>query len=230
MDIYGFEPLTLLDYPGLLASTVFLGSCNFCCPFCQNKDLVLNPKSIPAIPREDILLHLKKRKNILEGVCITGGEPTLSNDLPEFLAELKDLGYLIKLDTNGYRPDILKSLWEKKLIDYVAMDIKTSPSNYHVAAGLSHIHLDRIKESVAFLLNSAIAYEFRTTIVKELHTLDDIDEIGHWIAGCTSYYLQSYKDSSSVIKQGLTCHSKETLESFAARLKPYCSHVELRGI
>ena len=184
IKIHGFNKLTLLDYPEKMAATIFLGHCNFRCPFCQNGGLVLNPDGEPVIPVEDVLKVLKKRQGLLDGVCITGGEPTLHPDLPSFIASIKALGYSVKLDTNGSRPEVLKSLVERQLIDYVAMDIKNSPQRYQETAGISHLDFDKIEESVQFLKTDVVDYEFRTTVAKELHSSEDFRQIGKWIAGC----------------------------------------------
>ena len=160
MKICGLNKTTLLDYPGRVASTIFLGGCNFRCPFCHNSSLVLHPELEPSISQEEILAFLKKRKGILEGVCITGGEPTLDRELPEFLKKIRELGYPIKLDTNGSRPDILKKLTEEHLVDKIAMDIKASPENYHRLTGIAAPDLDAIRESAAFLLHAAVFFAF----------------------------------------------------------------------
>lgn len=230
MQIHGFNKTTLLDYPEHLASTIFLGGCNFQCPFCHNKGLVLSPSKEPVIPTMLVLEHFVKRKNIIEGVCITGGEPTLAPDLPDFIKQLKDLGLLVKLDTNGYRPDVVKNLLQEGLIDYIAMDIKTSPNNYAKLTGLAKIDINRIKESVNIIMTSNITYEFRTTLVKELHSLDDIDEIGRWIQGCDNYYLQNYRENEQVINPIFTGFSKEELTGFQNHLSKYIKHIHLRGI
>lgn len=231
MLIHGFQTLTLLDYPGLTAATIFLGDCNFRCPFCQNAGLVLHPESEPAIPTEEVLAFLKKRKRVLDGVCITGGEPTLEPELPDFIATLKDMGYLVKLDTNGSQPDILKTLSSQKLLDYVAMDIKSSPAGYSRSAGLLHPDLDAIRESVRFLMTDAVDYEFRTTVVRELHGPQEFADIGDWLAGCRRYYLQAYRDSDHILKPGcFSSYTREDLESFAALLRKKIPLVDIRGI
>ena len=183
VKIHGFNKLTLLDYPGRLACTIFLGHCNFRCPFCHNAGLVLAPEKEPVIPLEEVLGTLKKRKGILDGVCITGGEPTMSAHLPEFIERIKELGYSVKLDTNGSNPKMLKSLVERKMLDYVAMDIKNSPQKYSMTTGMTQLNLDAIHESVEFLKTGVVDYEFRTTVVKELHQKEDIRMIGKWLSG-----------------------------------------------
>lgn len=229
MIIHGLNKTTLLDFPGHLAATVFFGGCNFRCPFCHNASLVLNPKAQPTIPEEDFFSFLSKRKNILEGVCITGGEPTLMPDLEDFIRKIKDYGLLVKLDTNGYRPEVLKDLINKDIIDYVAMDIKSSPENYNAACG-AIIDMSRIKESVEFLKSGIVPYEFRTTIVKELHSEDDIIKIGQWLCGSENYFLQCYKDSGDIISEGLSAHDSSTLKKFQTILEKTIKTVQIRGL
>lgn len=230
MQIHGFNKTTLLDYPGHLACTIFLGNCNFRCPFCHNKGLVLTPDNEPIIETKLVLNHLVKRKNIIEGVCITGGEPTLSSDLYDFIAQVKQLGLLVKLDTNGYRPDVINALIADHLIDYIAMDIKSSLENYPVLTGLNHIDMNKIDESIHMIIESGIDYEFRTTLVKELHTIEDINRIGKWIQGCNFYYLQAYRENEQVINPIYTSFSKEEMISFQKLLSHYIKHVQIRGI
>lgn len=231
MQIHGLNKTTLLDYPGHVAATIFLGSCNFRCPFCHNRDLVLNPASQPVIATEEILAFLKQRRGILSGVCISGGEPTIHHELPDLIRSIKELGYLVKLDTNGSNPDFLRYLYEHRLIDTVAMDIKTCPTDYGKVAGISiDTGLTPIRESVDYIMNSGIAYEFRTTVVKELHNADSFEEIGKWIRGCNAYFLQAYKDSETVIQGGFHSYAKEELLTFTKVLKPYITNVALRGI
>lgn len=230
MKIHGFNKTTLLDYPKHLAATIFLGGCNMRCPFCQNSSLVLHPNSVPTIPIDEVLSYLNKRKGILEGVCITGGEPTICPDLIDLIREIKVLGYKVKLDTNGSNPSVLKSFVENKLIDYVAMDIKNSRENYGLSVGVKNYNTNLINDSVTYLLTAPIDYEFRTTIVKEHHTSKDILSIGQWINGAKSYYLQSYKDSGEILSPGLSSHTKDTLLSFVDLLTPYVPHVALRGV
>jgi pyruvate formate lyase activating enzyme len=230
MQIHGFNKLTLLDYPGHLAATIFLGSCNMRCPFCHNASLVTNPSSQPVIPAEEVLANLSRRKNILEGVCITGGEPTLNPGLCDFIKEIKALGFKVKLDTNGTNPAMLKRLTDEKLIDFVAMDIKNSREKYALTSGTPNINMLPIEESVSFLLSSPIEYEFRTTVVKELHSEEDMIAIGKWIKDADAYYLQSFKDSGDIISPGLNSHTKETLTHFMNLLTPYVKHIALRGV
>lgn len=245
MLICGFNKTTLLDYPEHVAATVFLGGCNFRCPFCQNRDLLLHPANFADFTEEEILEHLKKRRSMLTGVCVSGGEPTIYKELPDFLARIKELGYLIKLDTNGTNPEMLRQLYDAKLIDYVAMDIKTGPSDYAHVAGLSEVEnsiftasgqnlFEKVRESVHFLMNetdpSVFTYEFRTTVVRELHSEHSFEEIGKWISGANRYYLQSYKDNENVLCPGFHAYSKEELETFADFLRPRIPSVSLRGV
>ena len=231
MKIHGFNTLTLLDYPGHLGATLFLGGCNFRCPFCQNAGLVLSPQTEPYIEEEEVLSYLKKRRGILEGVCITGGEPTLyQNELPEFIGRIKDLGYLVKLDTNGTNPELIKSLREDGLIDYTAMDIKSSKENYCKVAGVKDMDITPICRSVEYLMNSGMDYEFRTTVVRELHNTEDFESIGKWLSGCRAYYLQAYKDSGNVIQRGFTSYTREEIDAFRRLLQKTIPLVETRGI
>lgn len=230
MQIHGFNKTTLLDFPGHVAATIFTGSCNFRCPFCHNGDLVLQPASVPLIPEEEVLEALQKRKGILSGVCITGGEPTLQKDLAPFLHKLKDLGLLVKLDTNGYLPQAIKQLAAAGLLDYIAMDIKSSKEHYRQAAGIPQLELDRICESVDFIRTCHIPYEFRTTVVRELHTKEDIEGIGLWLQGCRAYFLQSYKESDAVLEKGFSGYTRQELEKFLAIVRKYIPAAALRGV
>lgn len=227
---FGMQKLTLLDYPGKVGCTLFTGGCNFRCPFCQNSDLVFLKEDSVEIPKDKISEFLKKRKNILEGVCITGGEPLLHPGLENYLKEIKSLGYHIKLDTNGSLPGKLKHLIKLNLIDYVAMDIKNSPSQYNKTIGVDDITLSSIKESIDYLKENHISYEFRTTIVKEFHNEESIKEMGEWIKGAKILYLQNFEDSEHVIMTGLHSHSKDMLFRFKDILSEYVDEVILRGI
>lgn len=230
MQIHGFNKTTLLDYPKHIAATIFLGGCNFRCPFCYNASLVLNTSSQPLLDEIEVLKILNTRRNILEGVCITGGEPTLQKNLPIFIEEIKMTGLKVKLDTNGSNPQMLRYLLENNLLDYIAMDIKNSPDKYYLSVGLNDFDTNDILKSAALIMDSSIDYEFRTTIVKELHTSEDIQTIGEWLEGAPAYYLQSYKDSGDIISPGLSAHSKQTLEAYKTILRNYISSVEIRGI
>lgn len=228
--IHGLNKTTLLDYPGHVAATIFLGSCNFRCPFCQNSGLVLHPGDEPVIPEEEVLSFLKKRQGILEGVCISGGEPTLAADLVEFISKIRVLGYPVKLDTNGTNPALLKHLAENELIQMTAVDIKACPDNYPSLTGMLHPNLDAIRETVDFLLHGNLDYEFRTTVVKELHNENDFIQIGQWLKGAKAYYLQAYKDSEEVLQPGFSSYSLEELEHFRDILQTTIPVVGIRGI
>lgn len=230
MRIHGFNKTTLLDYPEHVAATVFTGGCNFRCPFCHNGNLVLEPGSQPMIPSEEVLEFLKKRRGILEGVCITGGEPTLQRDLPEFIREIKNMGYPVKLDTNGFNPKALWGLLQAGLLDYVAMDVKASKENYGTAAGVRNMDISPIEESIAILKSSNIVYEFRTTMVKGIHSIEEFEYIGKWLAGSRAYFLQQFRESDNVIEQGFAAFSKEEMEQAAALAAKYIDRVELRGV
>ena len=233
MLILGLTKTTLLDYPQHVAATVFTGGCNFRCPYCHNGEFVLNPASEPKIDEEEVFNHLTKRRNILEGVCITGGEPTIHADLPIFIKKIKDMGYLIKLDTNGTNPKMLKELIEDKYIDYVAMDLKNSFEKYSETTGCSDKMLEKVKESVSILLSGAIDHEFRTTITKELHSEADIKEMSRILKGEKRYYLQGYIESENVIEKRFTAYSRKELEEMTKRIKESDEGfppMELRGI
>jgi pyruvate formate lyase activating enzyme len=230
MKIHGFNTLTLLDYPGLVGASLFLGGCNFRCPFCQNGNLVLHPEEEPWIPTEEVLAFLKKRRGILEGVCVSGGEPTLYDDLPGLLGQIKDLGYQVKLDTNGSRPDVICSLRKDGLIDYVAMDIKSSPEGYREVSGCPTLDLDAIKTSVDYLKSGDMDYEFRTTVVKGLHSASDFEAIAHWLEGAHAYFLQAYQDSDHILRPGFSGFSRAQMEDFLSIVQKKIPHAALRGI
>ena len=229
MVIKGLQKTTLLDFPGKVACTVFTAGCNFRCPFCHNASLVLTPELSEQISEEEFFSFLEKRKNILDGVCITGGEPTLQRDIENFIKRIRALGLSVKLDTNGARPELLKSIIDKELLDYVAMDIKNSKEKYSLTAGVD-VDIEKISESVKILMNSKIPYEFRTTVVKELHTADDIKSIGEWIFGAERYFLQSFTDSGDLIDGGYSAHSPQDMEKLLDIAKQYIPSAALRGI
>lgn len=230
VKVHGFNKLTLLDYPGRLACTVFLGHCNFRCPFCHNAGLVLNPENEPVIPIEEILGTLKKRKGILDGVCITGGEPTVHKKLPEFVQQIKKLDYSVKLDTNGTNPQMVQEMVKAGLLDYVAMDIKNAPDKYGETAGIARVDLEAVNETVEFLKSGKVDYEFRTTVTRELHKKEDFLKIRKWLSGSRRYFLQAYKESEQVIRPVYSSYSREQLENFRQLLLEEISQVEIRGI
>lgn len=230
IKLFGIQKLTLLDYPQKMASTIFTGGCNFRCPFCQNADLVFLPENMAEIKAEDILTFLKKRKGILDGVCISGGEPLLNAHLEDFLMDIKALGYAIKLDTNGSQPQRLRELVEKQLIDYVAMDVKNSKARYGETTGIWDLDLTPIEESIAYLKTNVIPYEFRTTIVSEFHTLKDIEEMSEWLSQANAWYLQKFEDSEHVIQPGLHACSKEEMQAMLEIAVTKVCNTHLRGI
>ena len=229
MQIHGFNKTTLLDYPGLVAATIFTGACNFRCPYCHNADLVLNPSSQPIIPEEEILSHLRKRKGITQGVCITGGEPTLQKDLKDFIKKLKELDLKVKLDSNGYKPEVLKDLVKDNLLDYIAMDVKAPLEEYDVIAGVK-LDTSKLKESIDFLIAGDLPFEFRTTVIKDFHTRESFEKISELIKGAKNYYLQGYIDSPNVIQPGLTSYTYEEMQEFLPIFEGKVEHVEIRGV
>lgn len=224
----GIEPLSLVDLDGKLACTIFTNGCNFRCPFCHNKDLVLN-QNIQEISFDEIINFLKLRKNMLDAVCVTGGEPTLHPDLEEKLKEIKKLGYYIKLDTNGSNPDMVIDLYNKGLIDYVAMDIKNTLSKYSKTCDNVHVNLFNIQKTINFLMTSGIEYEFRTTLINEFHTIEDIIEIGKWLNGAKKYFLQKFVNNNTCLQSNLNEISYINAINFKKAVKDNFEKVELRG-
>ena len=231
MLLKGLQKLTLLDYPGKIACTVFTGGCNFRCPFCHNASLVIGERlnMSETLPTEDFFAFLEKRKNRLEGVCVSGGEPTLQPDFLSFLLDIKKMGFLVKLDTNGYRPDLLKRAVSEGLVDYVAMDIKNSKESYGKTVGISDFDVSPICESVDFLMSGGVDFEFRTTLVKELHSEADIISIGKWIAGAPRYFLQTFTDSGDLICSDFGGYDKNQTEYLLNMLKPTVPNAQIRG-
>lgn len=230
MRIQGLQKLTLLDYPGKVACTVFTAGCNFRCPFCHNASLVMGEVQEPEITEEAFFSFLKKRQGILDGVCVTGGEPLLQKEIELFLRKIKELGYLVKLDTNGSFPKRLRQLVEAGLVDYVAMDVKNSKKKYAETCGVEQIALSEVEESIAFLLQGTVPYEFRTTVTWNFHELDDFIQIGQWIAGAEHYFLQAFVDSGDLIEGGIQGYEKEELETFLAVIRQTIPNAEIRGI
>lgn len=230
---YGLQKMTLLDFPGRVACTVFSSGCNFRCPFCHNAGLVLpDADRSMLLDQTEILAFLRKRQGLLDGVCLTGGEPLLFEENLAFLREIKALGYAVKLDTNGAFPERLKQAVTDGLADYVAMDIKNAPDSYSETAGL-RVDMERIRESVNFLLSGAVPYEFRTTVVLPYHTEERMESIGKWIAGTEKYFLQQYKDENvDLLGDPATMRpaEKAQLETFLAIVRKYVPGAELRGI
>lgn len=230
MKLAGVQKLTLLDYPGVVACTVFTLGCNFKCPFCHNAHLV-DGECEDRIDEEKVLTFLKGRQGILEGVVITGGEPLLHRDIGDFLSKVKELGYLIKIDTNGTNPRLLRELIEKKLVDYVAMDIKNSPEEYKLATGDVSLDMEAINESKELLLSGVVRYEFRTTVVKGIHTEESMLSLAEWISSADKYYLQQFKNSGELLApDGLSEFSSLEMKKFHAIVSPFVRDAEIRGL
>ena len=232
MKISGIQKLTLLDYPGKVACTLFTAGCNFRCPFCHNAMLVL-PEQIEdaSLGEDEILSFLKKRQGVLDGVAITGGEPLLHRELPELLGKIKALGYKIKLDTNGSNPELLRSIIENRLVDRVAMDIKNAPEAYGETVGVTEVDIAPIAKSKDMLLRGDIDYEFRTTVVKGIHTEESLIGAAKWIAGAKEYYLQQFKDSGNLIlPEGLEAYDEKEMHALADAVREYVPAVQVRGV
>lgn len=228
MDISGLQKLTLLDYPGKCACTVFLAGCNLRCPFCHNASLVTG--NFPALMNEETFFaFLNTRKGLLDGVCVTGGEPTLRTDLPEFLRRIKAAGFSVKLDTNGSNPAMLRQLIGEGIVDYVAMDIKNSPDRYSETCGGADI-LDAVQQSIDILMEGSADYEFRTTCCKPLHDADALETIGAWLCGAKRFFLQPFVDSGDLVGTGIQGFEKEEMEVLRQAALPYIPTTRIRGI
>ena len=230
MKISGLQKLTLLDFPDRTACTVFLGGCNFRCPFCHNSSLVLGAGEGENIPEEEFFAFLKSRKSRLDGVAITGGEPLISDETEIFIEKIKSMGYAVKLDTNGAFPERLRRLIGKGLVDYVAMDIKNSPHKYAKTIGLPSAPLGKIEESIRILMSGKVGFEFRTTLVKGFHTEDDIETIGKWISGAECWYRQAFKDSGDLISGGLCGFERDEYLRFLDIARRFVPNAQLRGV
>lgn len=227
MEFVGIDKFSLLDYEGYVSAVIFAPACNFRCPFCHNGESVLD--STQYIDFDEILQYLNDRKNVIDAVVVSGGEPTLMPDLVEKIRRIKELGFKVKLDTNGTNPLVVKSLIENKLIDYVAMDIKNSEEKYPITTGSKFVDINKIKETISVLINSGIDYEFRTTLVKELHSIDDMEGLAKLIMGAKKLYLQKFVDREGVIQKGLHHIDMEEALSYKDILSKYILSVELRG-
>ncbi len=219
----------MVDYPGKICSVIFLSDCNFRCPYCHNPDIVLNNPKIKEISEKEVIEYMKKKEKWLDGICITGGEPSLHNDLPKFIKKIKKEGFLVKLDTNGSNPEMIKELLERKLIDFISMDIKSDLDNYEKIAKVK-VDLKKIKESIKLIKNSKIDYEFRTTVLPELHNRADLKKIGEWLKGSKKYVIQNFRPGKCLNpsyneKSGF---KKEDLKDFKLMLEPYFEKVEIR--
>lgn len=226
MKIYGLEKLSLVDYEGCTSAVVFTGACNFRCPFCHNGGLV--ELSVEQLSEKDVLLYLTERSKMLDAVCISGGEPTLDADLIPFLNKVKNLGYKVKLDTNGTSPAVLQKVIDLGLVDYVAMDVKNCLKKYEQTTGV-RVDINKIKQSINILLLGKVDYEFRTTLVKEFHTEEDIMQMANEVAGARKLYLQKFNDSPTCLKQGLNEVDKQTAERYVQILNKTIGQVKLRG-
>lgn len=228
MKIAGFDKLSLLNYPDMVSATVFTNGCNFLCPYCQNSALVLDAKDNELIPEEEVLDYLKERRKLLDGVCITGGEPTIQKDLKEFIEKVKSLGLKVKLDTNGSHPEVIKELLDNNLIDYIAMDIKTVFSKYNQIANRK-VDTDALRSSIDLIKNSNIDYEFRTTVVKAFVSYEDLIFILDYL-NCKKYYLQKFEDRQSNIVYHLEAYSDEELKEIYSNLKEKYDFIKIRGL
>lgn len=231
MRISGLQKLTLLDYPGKVACTIFTGGCNFRCPFCQNAGLVLPEEMPDDMAEEEILRFLKTRQGVLDGVAITGGEPLLYDGTLDLLRKIRELGFSIKLDSNGSFPERLRRVVDEKLADRIAMDIKNDPALYGETAGVPGLDLGPITESKEFLMECGIEYEFRTTVVKGIHTEESIRNAAQWIQGAREYYLQQYVDSGNVLApQGLGAFSAEEMKELCSCAREFVPVTQVRGV
>ncbi|MBO5040442.1 MAG: anaerobic ribonucleoside-triphosphate reductase activating protein [Clostridia bacterium] len=230
MSIVGFQKLTLLDFPGKTACTVFTAGCNLRCPFCHNADLVLSPSSLQKFSEDDIFSYLNKRKGLIDGICITGGEPMLMKDLPSFCEKIKNIGVSVKIDTNGSFPSLLKYIVRNGLCDYVAMDIKNTLTKYSQTVGITDLDVTPFAESIEFLKSSEIPHEFRTTVCKPFHTESDIVEIGKMLGDNERYFLQSFVDSGRLIGDGVSGFLPSEMKDMLSKLKEFVPNADIRGI
>lgn len=228
MNVQGYQKLTLLDFPGRTACTVFTGGCNLRCPFCHNAGLVRTPLAGPNLT-DEVLVYLQKRRGILDGVCITGGEPLLQPDLEDFLRKVKEMGYAVKLDTNGTLPRRLEAILATNLVDYVAMDIKSSPDGYAAATG-TDADVSAVTDSLSLLRQSGIPYELRTTAVRGIHTAADFAAIGEWLGDVPAYFIQRFVDSGQLLGEGFDAFSPEEMEHLLTTVRAYIPSAQLRGM
>jgi len=230
MIIQGLQKLTLLDYPGRVACTVFTAGCNLRCPFCHNAGLVTHIDTDNRYDEEEFFSFLKKRKGILDGVCITGGEPLLQKDITDFIRKIREIGYSVKLDTNGCYPEKLREIVDGGLVDYVAMDIKNTPEKYGVTVGIDGFDVTPVLRSVEILKEGKVPYEFRTTVVEEYHSEEDFEIIGKILVGCEKYFLQQFKDSGDLIGEGLNAPDKAKMLKMLETTRKFIPSAELRGL
>lgn len=230
MYLCGLQKLAMVDYPGKLAATIFTGGCNLRCPFCHNALLVTRLEEAPRLPEAEVLDFLERRRGLLDGVVLSGGEPLLQPDTASFLQKIRDLGFAVKLDTNGCFPERLAAVLEAGLVDYVAMDIKNSRENYPQTVGVPDFDTAPVEESVRLLRAGSVSCEFRTTLVRELHSLQDLTAIGQWLRGAPHYYLQNFVDSGGLIQSGFHGFTAGEMARFAAAVRPFFGQVSLRGV
>ncbi len=230
MVFHGFQKVTLLDYPGKVACTLFTAGCNFRCPFCHNASLVTHIENTVTYSEEVVLSYLEKRKGIIDGVCITGGEPLIHTDIEDFIVKVKKMGFLVKIDTNGSSPEKLLKLINNGMVDYVAMDIKNSKEKYSLTTGIGNLDITNIEKCVDILIKSNIDYEFRTTVVSPFHTVDDIIKIAQWISPASEYYLQNFVDSGDLICNDLSCVDTKVLNLMKDAASEYIDNTQIRGI
>ena len=230
MIISGVQKLTLLDFPGRTACTVFFSGCNFRCPFCHNAILVERPQEAGSVLEDDFFDFLKMRKGLLDGVAITGGEPTLNRDLPEFMAKIKELGYAVKLDSNGTNPEMLEKIISDGSVDYIAMDIKNCKEKYAETAGIDNRFMERIEKSVDLLMQKRVDFEFRTTVVKQLHTVEDMIRLSEWIKGDEKYFIQAFKNSGDLIDPNMESIEYDDYQRFLDAIKPQLPNSSIRGL
>ena len=229
MYLCGLQKLSMVDYPGKLAATVFTGGCNLRCPFCHNALLVTRLAETPVLPEEDVLSFLQRRRGLLDGVVLSGGEPLLQPDAIDFLRKVRGMGFAVKLDTNGCFPGRLAAIVEAGLVDYAAMDIKNCREKYPQTVGVPGFDTAAVEESVRLLARSGVDHEFRTTFVRELHTAADVEAMGRWLQGAPRYYLQNFADSGNLIQEGWHGFTALELQGFADIARPFFKQVELRG-
>jgi pyruvate formate lyase activating enzyme len=229
MKLHGIQKMTLLDFPGVVSCTIFLGGCDFRCPFCHNFELI-DGTAQPVMTDDELIDFLRSRKALLDGVAITGGEPCLHRDLPELIRRIRAEGYKVKLDTNGYHPELLKSILDEGIVDYVAMDVKNSEEKYALTCGLDSIDMGKIKQSLALLMNGNTDYELRTTVIKEFHEEQDFEKIGEMIRGAKRYFLQRFTDRETVPYGNLSAPSFDEMYKYAEIARNFVTNTELRGV
>lgn len=230
MYLCGLQKLAMVDYPGKLAATVFTGGCNLRCPFCHNALLVTRLDETPELGEEAVLSFLATRTKLLDGVVLSGGEPLLQSDAADFLRKIRQMGFAVKLDTNGFFPDRLSAILEEGLVDYVAMDIKNAPEKYPITCGIPGLDTAPVAESVKLLRQSGVDFEFRTTLVREFHTPEDLLAIGRWLESSPRYFLQAFVDSGNLVGSGCSPFTPQEMRDFTLLLQPFFGEVNLRGI